>query len=216
MPGSNGASTPRARFVLSCARGLALALALSGAGCASLSTADSGFLPNGAQLEPHGGAAGVVAFARPDLRGDAYKGFLVEPVVYRPTGPKPVDDATAAQLTQAYHDRLVTAFARRWPQADAPGPGVLRIRAAITDVRAARPFVNFVAMAAIVTPVTAGGASTEAEVLDAQSGERLAALRSHTTFGDNVRGGPFRYLTTYGQARRSFARQADALTDLIP
>jgi hypothetical protein len=141
---------------------------------------------------------------------------MVEPVVYRPTGARPVDEATVAQLTQAYHDRLVAAFARRWPQADAPGPGVLRVRAAVTDVRAARPFVNFVAMAAIITPVTAGGASTEAEVVDSGSGERLVALRSHTTFGDNVRGGPFRYLTTYGQARRSFTTQADALCELIP
>jgi hypothetical protein len=218
MPASNGLSIRRLPFGRWPARSLALALALSGAGCASLSTTDTGFLPNSAQLEAHAGdAKGVVAFSKSDLKGDGYRSFMVEPVVYRPTaGAKPLDDAAAAQLTQAYHDKLVAAFARRWTETSTPGPGVLRVRAAVTDVRAAQPVVNFVAMAAIFTPVTAGGASTEAEVVDGQSGDRLAALRSHTTFGDNFRGGPFRYLTTYGQARRSFAKQADALCELIP
>lgn len=85
----------------------------------------------------------------------------------------------------------------------------------MTDVERANPVVNAISMAAILVPLTSGGASTEAEVTDSVSGERLAALQSYNNGGRSFLGGPFGYLSQYGHARRAFTRQAKELVELV-
>ncbi|UCE61917.1 MAG: DUF3313 domain-containing protein, partial [Phycisphaerales bacterium] len=58
---------------------------------------------------------------------------------------------------------------------DAPGPGVLRIRAALTDIKKTKPAMN-IHPATKLSGIGLGGASMEAEGLDAQTGERVLAV----------------------------------------
>jgi hypothetical protein len=75
--------------------------------------------------------------------------------------------------------------------------------------------LNAVTMAAVVLPVTAGGASSEAEVVDSVTGERLVALQAFNNGGQSFLGGPIGYLSEYGQARRALAVQANELATLV-
>ncbi len=91
-----------------------------------------------------------------------------------------------------------------------PGPGVMVVRAAITDVVPTRPLLNLAtsvppargaSMAKRVitgTHLFVGRVSIEAEVLDSVTGERLVA------YVDRAAGGkmnPVRGLTTWGQVK---------------
>lgn len=105
----------------------------------------------------------------------AYRAVMVEPVVYRPSGriPAKPSDADVAMLQSAFHEALVEAFADRLPLAQAPGPDVLRVKAAITGYSLANPAWN---TAALVAPIGTrnGGVATEAEIVDSTTGVPVA------------------------------------------
>ena len=108
-----------------------------------------------------------------------YKSFIIEPIqVYfhsQSEASKKLKKEQIQQLTQYMHDAIVKALGDKYPIETVPGPGVLRVRAAITDLKKTEPALN-------VLPVTKlagaglGGASLEAELLDSQTGEQIAAV----------------------------------------
>ncbi len=89
------------------------------------------------------------------------------------------------ELADAFHKAMTGALNDGYPLVTEPGPDVLRIRCAITDVVATRQFWNTAttvtskgvtikrSMSDDYNPV--GGASMEIDLLDSQSGERIAA-----------------------------------------
>jgi len=182
--------------------------------CASLKPTHTGFLQDYDSMHPSETQSDEGAFRKSGLDVSHYHAFMVEPVVFESAG-QGLDPATADSLKAYYQDALRTVFAKRLQQVDAPGPDVLSVRAAVTGVRQAHPVVNALAMAAVFVPVTEGAASSEAEVVDSVSGERLAALQGVTNGGRAFLGGPVGYLETYGQARRALTRQADHLASVL-
>jgi len=93
------------------------------------------------------------------------------------------------ELAEAFHKAVADALGLVYPLVDKPGPGVLRIRTAITDVVPSKPVLNTlssiipIGMAVtIVKRVTTGvhaavgQATIEGELLDSQTNERLAAV----------------------------------------
>jgi hypothetical protein len=140
---------------------------------------------------------------------------MVAPVVFELAGQPQVDPGAVENLKAYYQEALRSAFGKKLQQADAPGPDVMIVRAAVTGLRQAHPVVNALTMAAVFVPVTAGAASSEAEIVDSVSGERLAALQGVTNGGRAFLGGPVGYLSTYGQARRALSRQADELAKVF-
>jgi hypothetical protein len=211
-PQGMGASIRRLRRG-SCRLAVAAAIAL--AGCASQEPSQTGFLADYSQLQPTAAHPDDPGFRKPGSLA-SYTAFIVDKVVYRPAAGAPaLDPAAEAELTGAYHDRLVAAFAEKYHQAAEPAAGVMRVRAAVTNVAEAIPLLNLVTMAAAVVPVTAGGASTEAEVTDSLTGERLAAYQGFNNGGRSFLGGPIGFLTIHGQARRAFTIQAEELRDLL-
>jgi hypothetical protein len=93
------------------------------------------------------------------------------------------------QLSEAFHKAMVEALKDGYPLVEEPGPGVLRVRPAITDVKASRPVLNTIstvmpaglALSIVKKGVTGthmnvGEATLEAEFLDSQSSERVAAV----------------------------------------
>ncbi len=56
-----------------------------------------------------------------------------------------------------------------------PGPGVLRLRAAITDIEKTTPIMN-IHPAMKISGIGLGGASMEAEAVDSQTRERVIAV----------------------------------------
>ena len=99
------------------------------------------------------------------------------------------DPTVLKEMTDYYQGALVNAFKDGYKIVDQPGPNVLRVRAAITDMKPSNPVSNtlstvlpigagvaILAKAATDENMGTGEASTEVEFLDAASSERIAAV----------------------------------------
>jgi hypothetical protein len=187
------------------------------AGCANTRATQTGFLGayDGIARPAQGSAA--PRYTKAGAWSDGYTGFIIDPVVYQPTiGVKPLRPEAVTLLTSDYREKLTKAFAERLEPATDAGPGIVRVRAAITEAGRSNAVLNGVTLAVALVPVTAGGASTEAEVVDSVTGERLVALTGFNNGGRSFLGGPLGYLSRYGHARRAIAVQSRQLRDLIP
>ena len=101
-----------------------------------------------------------------------------------------------------------------YPVVDKPGPDVCRIRAAITDLVPANPFVNIVTTAGVGLPVDMGGASMEAMFLDSMTNELLGAVvdsKKGTPVDINILKG----FTTWGYAKGAFRDWAELLRESL-
>ena len=164
-------------------------LAVTGCGSTrSADTAPSGFLGDLSALQPiDARAGGEVLVREPGILGQ-YDRFLLDPVVIvftENTPARAVDPEDLARLANSLR-RTVTSELQKggYEIVDAPAPGVLRIRAALTNVDPSRPAVNVGGKIAgiasgvggfVVPVIDLGGAAIEAEMIDAETGERVAA-----------------------------------------
>lgn len=157
-------------------------------GCANQRTTDTGFLPRA-----------------------SYHSFYIKRVdfVPGPKSPKRPNEVTVNRLKSVYRKALVHSFSDRLQLADGPGPGVIEVRAAITGYEPANVWLNVVT-STLIGPVTAGGASTEAELLDSVTGTRVASLSTHSN-GTPFLGGPQNYFKRYGHARSALRHHAKGL-----
>lgn len=163
-------------------------LVLVGTGCATQRTTKTGF------LQPLG-----------------YHSFLVDEVTFvaGDAGAPTPNSRSLEDLKVVYRAALEKAFTARLKPVNQAGPGVLRVRAAITGYEGANVWLNLAA-STVIGPVTAGGASTEAEVVDSITGARVASLATHSN-GTPFLGGPFNYYKRHGHARTAVRRHAEKL-----
>lgn len=107
-----------------------------------------------------------------------YRGFLVEPVELRIE-----DDADARnispermnELSNYLHGQVVDFLGTDHEIATEPGPEVLRVRIAVTDVKKATVLLNL-HPATSLSGLGLGAAAMEAEVSDSESGEVVFAM----------------------------------------
>jgi hypothetical protein len=149
----------------------------------------SGFLDDYSRLQPGDPGDLPFVYRSPNAQWKSYDAVLFEPVTLWRSGkhsldPIPEDDllALVAHFERAVRTRLGTGFR----MVTAPGPGVLRLRLAITEARAADPVVDVLT----ATPEDADRRATgpigpelaafieaamiEGEIRDAASDELLA------------------------------------------
>jgi hypothetical protein len=186
-----------------CARSVVLtAVLLAVTGCASTGPQHSGFIQNEPVMQEQKDAEGTVSrYVSPALSTGAFKAVLVDPVQFYPA-PQPsekVDAATLKQiqgyLDQAWRRELGT----RIGLASGPGPGVARVRTALTGVKAEsadlKPYQYLPAALVATAAAEAAGLRSkdvrlfvEVEVTDSVTGERLAvAVREGS--GEKIKGG---------------------------
>jgi hypothetical protein len=152
-------------------------------------TAHSGFLPDYTKLEKQKDAKGseLLRWQSPDLNKANYQKILLEPVVFYPA-PEPsaqVSDQALKDI-QAYLDSsLRTVGLADVPQVTEAGPGVLRIKVAITAVETSNTGLKPWQLIPVALVVQGAKAATgnraqevdldvEALVSDSVSGEVLA------------------------------------------
>ncbi|MBS0581245.1 MAG: DUF3313 domain-containing protein [Proteobacteria bacterium] len=115
------------------ARGAALLLA----GGIALA-ADSGFLPDYTKLQEVRDLNGhaIRQWNSPNLNRANYQKILIDKVTYYPApkGSEQVSDQTLSDIQQYMDTQLRTVALKRIPQVTEPGPGVLRVKVAITAV----------------------------------------------------------------------------------
>lgn len=165
----------------------------------------SGFLGNYSGFRPSSDESGSWTYEKPGLNLRPYQNVMVDPlVIWNNPDPKygGINDVDAWQLRLTFRDRIVKALGNDYPVVDHPGPHVLRVRAALTDVAESKAHSNANSPGPLLplagdlllrstetlasTNFLVGNASLEAELLDSQSGERLVGYiekrESSTTY----------------------------------
>lgn len=150
----------------------------------------SGFLDDYSLLRP--GTTGEVAmvYRNPKAEWTSYQAVLLEPVTLWRSGRKSLDAVPEEDLLRLVDD-LEGAVRRRlgegFRMVDAPGPGVMRIRLAITEARASDPILDVLRAHARANQAPATGplhpetrrfiehAAIEGEIRDANTDALLAA-----------------------------------------
>ena len=163
-----------------------LAAILLVAGCQSDSIG-CGFLEDYTGFGPHPEREGVLAYEKPGIDLREYDELMIDRVVaYLPEGESAddLDAETVGKVATAFRRILVETISPYYTVVDEPGPHTMRLRIALTDVR---PVPEPGSRA--TGSVEVGEAAMEAEMLDAASGERLAAVI------DRIRGSTAGYST---------------------
>lgn len=106
-----------------------------------------------------------------------YSSFIVDPVVVYlhgvPQGARP-DPAVRKALADSLHKKIIDAVSDRYLIVTEPAPGVAQLRIAITDIEKSSAALN--ALPTAISGMGLGGASMEAELLDAETGEQIGAV----------------------------------------
>ncbi len=113
-----------------------------------------------------------------------YSSFIVDRVgVHFHSGADAIEDKTKGKLTQEKIDDLTNYFHSKLVEAVKesghsvvyqPGPGVARIRTAITDIDETSLVTLY--PGAKISGLGLGGAALEAEIIDSSTGEQIAGL----------------------------------------
>ena len=149
------------------------------AGCAEKNVEYSGFLRDYSQLKPDPEVDGALRYLNPRKSLKEYNRFQIDPIAVQfSRGAKgtAIDPAKLQNLTLYFRKELAKALNKNYRVVNRPGPRVLRIRAAITDVDESDPLLN-IHPAMKLTGMGLGGASMEAEGVDSVTGERIGAIK---------------------------------------
>ncbi len=189
-------------------------------GCAAKQVKPSGFLGDYSALRPDPEDPKVLYYEKPNVEWKNYTKLLFDPIMvyYLPEAKnRAIPPDELKKLTDYFRDAAIEAVKDAYPVVDEPGPGILRIRAAITDVIPASQFANIAMIAAVGIPVDMGGASMEVEFLDSVSNERLAAMvdRKKGSYLDIADVFGLKAFTKWGYAKAAFKEWAKELREAL-
>jgi len=173
----------------------------------------SGFLGDYSQFKP--GKEGVAqVYIKKGVDFKKYKKLMPDHVVFylkEDAQYKGIQADEMKELADEFHKAFIKAFGDAYPVTDTPGPDVLRIRVAITDIEPNKPGLSAIstvtpvglAVSTIKKGVTGkhtgvGSTSMEAELLDSLTNERLAAAVDSRT------GGKLEGMSKWGSAKEAF------------
>jgi hypothetical protein len=197
--------------------GLFLVAMLLLSGCAASGMKDvkqTGFLADYGQLQPGGDDRAALIYVNPDVDFKPYTKLMFErvSVFLSPTSEsREIDPTILKELTDFYQNALLEAVKDGYEVVDQPGPDVLWVRVAITDMVPSNPTANTLSSIIPVGLVVAGAtkaisdanlgtgeAATEMEVLDSMTKERLAAAV------DRRQGGKAAFRGKWEDTKRAF------------
>jgi len=173
------------RFAALLAALLAAALLLGG--CSMSNRGYSGFLGDYSRLKPDPDIKGVLVYRAPGFDAGGYDKFIVDPIgVHFAPDAKgtAINPDKLKELTDYFHQKLTEELSANYSVVLGPGPGTMRLRIAITDIKKTEPALN-IHPATKLSGAGLGGASVEAEGIDTATGQRLFAF-VHTRPGDRL------------------------------
>jgi hypothetical protein len=149
----------------------------------------SGFLGDYSQLAPQEGYKAQEVYINPNAAWVKYNAVYIDSVTLWIKDPsKKPSPEDAQMLTDMLYKSLVDKVGAKFVLAQRPGPGVVRVRVAMTEAKGASVALNAITtvipqLRAVTTlgglaadsAVLVGSASGEAEMLDSVTNERLAA-----------------------------------------
>ena len=163
-------------------------------------TQQTGFLKDYSQLQPGAKDQALLVYFNPNARWSQYTKVMIEPVTVWGDAGSGVSVQDQQQLCSYYYKKLNEDLSQKFQIADRPGPGVMTVRVALTDPTTATPvlrtvsvvvpqarLLNSVANLATGSYAFVGSAQSEGEVLDSQTGERLAAAVDKQSGGLSIK-----------------------------
>lgn len=171
-------------------------LVVFGASCASNPKESiisfSGFLEDYSGFRPAPDASGAWTYQKPDVDLRPYTKVMIEPVEFwnhPDSNEETINPTELWQLKLNFQDIMVRALENGYTVVDKPGPDVLRLRTAFTEIRETRPHPHLRTPGPLLpqasdlllkagetlssTRILVGEASLEAEISDSQTHERL-------------------------------------------
>jgi len=152
----------------------------------------SGFLSDYSRLQPGSDGQAIKRYVDTSVDFSKYKKVMIDKVIfYFAPSSKPigVDPDELEMLAKSFEKALVEELKDAYPIVTKPGPDVLRIRVAITDVKAGNPMlgaasavlpvgvaVNAISNVTTGESVNVGEATIEAAFLDSETGRVVAAI----------------------------------------
>ena len=190
------------------------------AGCATSKQPNVVFLGSGIELQSVPGSPSMRAWSsRPGILGD-YHAFLFEPVVVF-LGKAPTDNQASPDELKRLSEHLRIAFKEElahggYTIVEEPGEGVLRVRAALTELMPVDPAKNVAAkvvgavlpLGVFLPTVDIGHAAIEVDMRDCRTGARVAAFadrKAGRAYFNGLR--PYRRWGDVEAAFRDWARE---------
>ena len=156
---------------------------------------DSGFLSDYSKLKPDPDNSGAEIWIKPEFRLKNYDKILLDSIIvwYKDKADYKGIDASKLKILADYlHAAITKALGADYPVVTEPGPGVLRIRIAITELVPTKPEMSVVVLVLpyatiadlCASTTTKGGfgsspyvgdAAIESEFFDSVTNERLVA-----------------------------------------
>ena len=162
----------------------------------------SGFLKDYSGFSKGGEEQLGMIYEKPGLELSAYKKVMIDRVVIylnQDSEAKSIQPEQMTELSNYFHKSLIKVLESRYAITDQPGPDVLRVRAAITDVEPGHPVAGSISSVLPVgiaissatkavsdKNVGVGRASMEIELIDSTTEERLAAAVDRREGGKQV------------------------------
>jgi hypothetical protein len=160
----------------------------------------TGFLKNYSQLQPGAKDQALLVYFNPDARWSRYTKVMIEPVTFWGDASSNVSVEDQQKLSSYYYNKLNEDLSQKFQIVDRAGPGVMTLRVALTDPTAATPvlrsvsvvipqarLLNSVGNLATGSYAFVGSAQSEGEVVDSQTGERLAAAVDKRSGGLSIK-----------------------------
>ena len=158
----------------------------------------SGFLEDYSGFRPAPDGSGAWTYRKPGTTLHPYTKIMIDPLVIwsgQDSKNEGVNDVDLWQLQLTFRDKMMQALKDGYTIVDKPGPKVLRLHAAITNLQETRPHAHVHTPGPILpaagdllmlatetltsTRFLVGDASIEAEILDSLSHERLVGYIEH-------------------------------------
>lgn len=192
-----------------------LTLGLSSCYQASVQTKTSGFIGDYHKLKPVDNDAQTLFYQNPDVRWDSYHSVIIHPVTifYINEGKaRKLDEKDVKKMGDYFKKEMTQVIEGRFEVTSKKGPGVLRLRVSIADVKPTNVIANIVSKSLIWIPVDMGEAAIEGEIRDAATGELLAAIvdrKVGSLFSTSLG------YTTWGHVKDGFEEWAEQLALVI-
>ncbi|MFG0305743.1 MAG: DUF3313 domain-containing protein [Phycisphaerales bacterium JB040] len=141
-------------------------------GCGASTPKRTGFLSDYSNLTEASSTS--FRYIGPRQTTRAYTSFMIDPVTmlaYEADKPNP----SIGELGGYFETTLTEALEPEYPVVTEPGPGVARIRIAITNAKASKWFLRLHPVG-MLAGAGMGEAAMEAEFVDSVTGEQVAAL----------------------------------------
>jgi len=187
----------------------------------------SGFLQDYSKFKPSEKLGGdVLTYVNPDKMKNLhrYVAIIVDPVqVYVSTAADPslIPDSGRGAVAKYFEHALVGAVSDAFPVVDAPGPLVLRLRAALVGIDLGGKVAPLNDPAMVAKPmeraIVLEKVSVEMELVDSETGERIAAAIDKANLGAGAEVGAenFSRIERYNEARLALDQWAERVREFL-